>query len=204
MKSAEVRGQTAVFPMSSVETSLYYYRARYYDPGAGRFISEDIIRFAGGVEFYAYVHNNSANLTDPLGLCGPTVSHCLGVAAAAKGLSIGLDILGAIPAVGNATSAASGLARAGIAVNHLITSPAFALGSGAYGASGAVSAGPEDPTDSIIGAASGGAGIGLALADASLGGTKAIPIVGNFVSVATLGWDGYQAYKKYQSCMAGQ
>ena len=34
-------------------------------------------------------------------------------------------------------------------------------------------------------------------------GTRAIPLLGNAVSALTLGWDGYQAYKKYQSCMAG-
>lgn len=37
-----------------------------------------------------------------------SVSHCLGAAAADKGLAIGLDILGAIPAVGNAVSAGAG------------------------------------------------------------------------------------------------
>jgi RHS repeat-associated protein len=30
------------------ETNLYYYRARYYDPQDGRFISKDPISFAGG------------------------------------------------------------------------------------------------------------------------------------------------------------
>lgn len=50
------------------ETRLYYYRARYYDPSTGRFLSEDPIGFAGGVNFYAYVHNNPASLVDPLGL----------------------------------------------------------------------------------------------------------------------------------------
>jgi RHS repeat-associated protein len=133
----------------------------------------------------------------------PTVSHCLGVAAADKGVSIGLDVVGAIPLFGNATSATAGVVRAGIALNHAFASPAFAVGSGVYGAYGAVKAGPEEATDSLVGAGSAGAGIGLALADVAVGGTKAIPIVGNFVSVATLGWDGYQAYKKYQSCMAG-
>jgi hypothetical protein len=133
----------------------------------------------------------------------PTVSHCLGVAAADKGASIALDVLGTIPAVGNAVSAGAGIVRAGIVVNHVITSPAFAIGSGMYGAYGGVTAGPEEATDSLVGSASAGAGIGLALADASLAGTKAIPIVGNVVSGLTGLWDGYQAYQKYQSCMAG-
>lgn len=49
------------------ETSLYFYRARYYDPAAGRFISKDPIGFGGGVNFYAYVQNNPINYTDPEG-----------------------------------------------------------------------------------------------------------------------------------------
>jgi RHS repeat-associated protein len=132
----------------------------------------------------------------------PTVWHCLGVAAADKGPSIGLDVIGAIPAVGNVASAA-GLIRAAINVNKVITNPAVGISSGVYGAYGAAKAGSENPTDSLVGAGSAGAGIGLALADLSLGGTKAIPIVGNAVSLLTLGWDGYQASKTYQSCMAG-
>ncbi len=52
------------------ETSLYFNRARYYNASTGRFISEDPIRFWGGVNFYGYVFNSPANLFDPLGLCG--------------------------------------------------------------------------------------------------------------------------------------
>jgi RHS repeat-associated protein len=50
------------------ETGLYYYRARYYDPKIGRFISEDPIRFQGGVNFYAYVANRPTVNVDPFGL----------------------------------------------------------------------------------------------------------------------------------------
>jgi RHS repeat-associated protein len=51
------------------ETGLYYYRARYYDPSAGRFLNEDPLRyFAGGVNFYTYVGQNPVNLADPFGL----------------------------------------------------------------------------------------------------------------------------------------
>lgn len=49
---------------------LYYYRARYYSPAYGRFISEDPIGFAGGVNAYAYVGGNPIAAIDPLGLCG--------------------------------------------------------------------------------------------------------------------------------------
>jgi RHS repeat-associated protein len=50
------------------ETGLLYYRARYYDPKEGRFLSEDPIRFWGGVNFYAYVRNRPVDRIDPLGL----------------------------------------------------------------------------------------------------------------------------------------
>lgn len=51
------------------ETGLYFYRARYYDPKAGRFITKDTISFAGGdVNLYNYVQNNPVNFKDPLGL----------------------------------------------------------------------------------------------------------------------------------------
>ena len=45
-----------------------YYRARYYDPSAGRFLSEDPIMFSGGIDFYVYVENNSIEFTDSFGL----------------------------------------------------------------------------------------------------------------------------------------
>ncbi|MBI2797500.1 MAG: hypothetical protein HYX65_12435 [Gemmatimonadetes bacterium] len=50
------------------ETGLYYYRARYYDPHRGRFLSEDPIGLVGGINLYAYVENDPANSTDPTGL----------------------------------------------------------------------------------------------------------------------------------------
>jgi len=50
------------------ETGLFYYRARYYDPGVGRFISEDPIGFSGGINQYAYVRNEPTTLVDPFGL----------------------------------------------------------------------------------------------------------------------------------------
>ncbi|TRO78979.1 RHS repeat-associated core domain-containing protein [Trichloromonas acetexigens] len=50
------------------ELGLYYYRARYYDPMEGRFISRDPIGFAGGdVNLYAYTGNDPANRLDPYG-----------------------------------------------------------------------------------------------------------------------------------------
>jgi len=51
------------------DAELYYYRARWYDPAAGRFLSEDPIGLAGGdSNFYRYVGNDPVNRTDPSGL----------------------------------------------------------------------------------------------------------------------------------------
>ena len=50
------------------ETSLYYYRARYYDTTTGRFISEDPLEFSAGNNFYDYVNGDVTNLSDPKGL----------------------------------------------------------------------------------------------------------------------------------------
>ena len=50
------------------ETGLYYYRARYYDPKLGRFISEDPIGFDGGANAYGYVEQNPVRYFDPMGL----------------------------------------------------------------------------------------------------------------------------------------
>jgi RHS repeat-associated protein len=50
------------------ESGLYYYRARYYDPHLGRFLSPDPLRFIDGPNVYSYVLNNPTNLVDPLGL----------------------------------------------------------------------------------------------------------------------------------------
>jgi RHS repeat-associated protein len=50
------------------ETGLYYYRARYYDAQAGRFVSEDPIRFDGeDTNLYRYVRNRPSSYFDPLG-----------------------------------------------------------------------------------------------------------------------------------------
>jgi RHS repeat-associated protein len=51
------------------ETGMYFYRARYYDPKVGRFVTKDPIGFGGGdYNIYAYVNNSPINRGDPMGL----------------------------------------------------------------------------------------------------------------------------------------
>jgi RHS repeat-associated protein len=50
------------------DTGLDYYRARFYDPQIGRFISEDPAGFRGSSNWYSYVANEPTNSTDPMGL----------------------------------------------------------------------------------------------------------------------------------------
>ena len=51
------------------DTGLLYYRARFYDPQLGRFISEDPIGLLGGINFFAYVESNPVRKSDPSGRC---------------------------------------------------------------------------------------------------------------------------------------
>jgi RHS repeat-associated protein len=87
------------------ETGLYYYRARYYDPTVGRFISEDPMGFgAGDTNLYRYVFNNATNYTDPSGQIVPLIA-----LAWAAGVVAGAAVTGA--AVGATFGFARGAAE---------------------------------------------------------------------------------------------
>jgi RHS repeat-associated protein len=51
------------------DTGQLYYRARFYDPQVGRFISEDPAGLIAGINLYAYVENDPIRSRDPFGLC---------------------------------------------------------------------------------------------------------------------------------------
>ena len=53
----------------SWKTGLYYFRARWYDPVTGRWLSKDPIGISGGLNQYVFCGNNPVNARDPLGLC---------------------------------------------------------------------------------------------------------------------------------------
>jgi RHS repeat-associated protein len=53
-------------------TGIFYDRARWYDPGAGRFLSQDPLDFLGGdCNLFRYVYADPTNLTDPSGQAPP-------------------------------------------------------------------------------------------------------------------------------------
>jgi RHS repeat-associated protein len=83
------------------ETGLAYYRARYYDPKIGRFLSEDPLGYWDGPNLYLYVRNNPINRTDPFGLAAidaPPLAFPPGcVASVLVGNYLSLQKVGHIP-----------------------------------------------------------------------------------------------------------
>jgi RHS repeat-associated protein len=71
------------------ETGLYYNRFRYYDPGAGTYISSDPIGLEGGLSLFGYA-SDPLTWVDPLGLI-----KCKGTrGAAAKALEAAMRMIG--------------------------------------------------------------------------------------------------------------
>ncbi|MCX6060708.1 MAG: DUF4150 domain-containing protein [Campylobacterales bacterium] len=77
---------------------LYYYRARYYDPTIGRFITPDPIGFlSGDTNFYRYVGNDPVNFIDPSGLIANMAGALAQLASINRGHSDGNPFNGIVP-----------------------------------------------------------------------------------------------------------
>ncbi len=76
-------------PRRSSGAGFVYLRNRWYDPQSGRFLTQDPIGLAGGVNLYAYAGNNPAAFSDPYGLmaeCHPeTDPNCTVASVQARG-----------------------------------------------------------------------------------------------------------------------
>ena len=101
------------------DAGLYYMRARWYDPGPGRFISEDPIGIGGGINTYTFAGDDPVNASDPTGQSwlsaefrrfskrygkiGPVAGLvAMTVASWAGGAGLGAAFLGATKALGAA------------------------------------------------------------------------------------------------------
>ena len=59
---------TSTYNVIADALGMHYMRQRWYDPTLGRFLSQDPIGFAGGLNQYGYVGGNPTNYVDPMGL----------------------------------------------------------------------------------------------------------------------------------------
>ncbi|MDH5525397.1 MAG: DUF6531 domain-containing protein [Desulfobulbaceae bacterium] len=92
------------------ETGLYFYRARYYDPKAGRFISKDPIGFSDGLNVYIYVQNNPGGFIDPWGLSTVEYNHKTGTISVQDSTG---NVVGTFPATNNSQRSSKGPFPAG-------------------------------------------------------------------------------------------
>jgi len=167
------------------ETGLYYYRARYYDPTSGRFLSEDPIHFIGGVNFYRYVRNKPPNFRDALGLC-PDTCRTEAIEMAAAGVA--LDAIGLVPG-GEAVAAAASDAAA------LSQGFDFAANLGSI----ALTVSEGDGT----GAGFAITGTAITIGEVAKGASGFIPVLGQIVAGVSVIWDIYHGVEKYMKCDSG-
>jgi RHS repeat-associated protein len=105
----------------SWKTSLYFFRARWYDPITGRWLSNDPIGISGGLNQYVAFLSNPVNFRDPLGLWNQGM-FWRGVAG------LGANVVGAaVGYVGAETGAGLALgiwcsANAGVQAGNIINS----------------------------------------------------------------------------------
>jgi len=145
------------------ETGLYDWRARWYDPAAGRFISPDPVRtpyVVTGVNPYAFAMNNPLRYTDPTGELVPLI-----IAAALIGAAFYASYSGASYAFSTSWECFSGWEMArqiavGAAIGAAVGAGGYALGLGTGAAFGAM--GLSSLAAGIAGGVVGGAATGAA------------------------------------------
>jgi RHS repeat-associated protein len=172
--------------MLMTETSDY--RARYYDPAIGRFISEDPLGLGGGINRYAYVRNGPINLTDPQGLCPR--SQCLNQELMnGNAATLMLDLFGFIP---------------GEKVMGEVLNTAMQVGAGAVSTVNTLANGNGSVESAWSATASIGGTLLTALKPVVLQLGLSLTGFNNIYNAAQLGWDAYTTIKDYNKCMSSQ
>ena len=127
--ASNVGGPATIFGYTGreydAETGLNYYRARYYDASAGRFISEDPSGFkAGDSNLSRYVGNSPVNATDPSGMVWKWLKNLgNGIASGARAIgSAAKAVGGAI--VSGAKAVGSGVVKSAKTVGGAVRSAA--------------------------------------------------------------------------------
>ena len=116
----------------SEQGGLQHFRNRWYDPDLQRFLSEDPIGLAGGINPYSFVNNSPSNYRDPYGLFIGDLIEGVGDAIGAVGNAIG-------DAVSAAWDYAPG-AVAGFGAIALLGAPTLGIGPALLGATKAIGA----------------------------------------------------------------
>lgn len=90
-------------------TGLLYYRARWYDSQQGRFLSEDPLGLAVGLNLYSYANNNPIFFNDPFGLSAGTFFDGLstGIFEAFTSTIVAYLVMAGVTAVAGATAGAA-------------------------------------------------------------------------------------------------
>ena len=172
------------------DTGLYYYRARYYDPSIGRFISEDPLGFQAGINFYSYVKNDPVDGNDPSGE-DTQYSASFGGTAAMVLLGVGGNVSAGISIPDDPTNWRGYQVFGSVQANLMGGGGGF-LGYG-FSVGRAVSDGPLKPGISLDGGwyAEVDAGVGPVAVGASLQGPGealgSLPAAGSFTPLPKVG-----------------
>lgn len=112
----------------SAATGLVHFRARWYDPAVGRWISKDPIRLHGGLNLYAFCADDPVNFTDRFGLCKKKTEEEEGEEDSSESVeesTLGEQILNAANAANAAVQSAVIPTATGTAVSALEGVPGF-------------------------------------------------------------------------------